>query len=74
MVRDQNLNACPKCLSTADVRPKKILIGKDSPEKIFFNYAEIAGYQRKDQIATDECNAEYLNSPPLDQFGEGLLL
>jgi hypothetical protein len=72
MVHDQNSDACPKCLSTADVRQKKILIGKDSPAKIFPNYAELAGYRRKDQIATDECNPEYLDVPPLDQFVDGL--
>jgi hypothetical protein len=59
-------------LRTTDVRPKKILIGKNSPAKIFPDYAEMAGYRRKDQIATDECHSEYLGAPPLEQFVDGL--
>jgi hypothetical protein len=46
-----------------------LLIGKASPQALFAE--EKAGYQRKDQLAIDECNPEALAKPPLEQFIEG---
>jgi hypothetical protein len=64
-----NKNTCPKCLSSLHVREKKILIGKASPNALFDD--ERAGYQRKDQLAMDECKPEALGNPPLEQFLDG---
>lgn len=65
----ESTNTCPKCLSNIHVRKKKILIGKASPKSLFEE--ERAGYQRKDQLAMDECKPEALGKPPLGQFLDG---
>ncbi|WP_263773033.1 hypothetical protein [Propionivibrio soli] len=62
---------CPKCLSNAHVREKTLLIGAASPRKIFGAAEERAGYQRKDQLAVDECKTEFLQEGPLQQFING---
>jgi len=65
----ESTTICPKCLSSIHVRAKKILIGKASPQSLFGE--ERAGYQRKDQLAVDECKPEALGRPPLEQFLDG---
>lgn len=62
-------NTCPKCFSSIHVRAKKILIGKASPKLLFEE--ERAGYQRKDQLAMDECKPETMGAHPLEQFLDG---
>lgn len=66
-----NPNICPKCLSSDHVREKTLLIGAASPRKLFRDGEERAGYQRKDQLAVDECKKEELQKPPLEQFING---
>ena len=61
---------CPKCKSDAHVTSKALLIGQASP-KVLFPDEERAGYQRRDQLAVDECNPEELKAAPLKQFVEG---
>lgn len=65
-----NSKVCPKCLSSAHVREKTLLIGAASPKKLFHG-EERAGYKRKDQLAIDECKVEELKKPPLEQFING---
>lgn len=65
----ESTNTCPKCRSGVHVRAKKILVGKASPAVLFEE--ERAGYQRKDQLAVDECKPEALGEPPLEQFLDG---
>ncbi len=65
-----NSNVCPKCLSSANVKEKTLLIGAASPKKLFQG-EERAGYKRKDQLAIDECMTEKLQKPPLEQFING---
>jgi hypothetical protein len=64
------MEPCPRCSSVAHVRPKALLIGAASPKKRF-NGEEKAGYQRLDQLAVDECKAELLKEPPLQQLVDG---
>ena len=70
MCHPENLKVCPKCLSAAHVKEKALLIGAASPRKLFHG-EERAGYQRKDQLAVDECKVEELQDPPLEQFIKG---
>lgn len=67
---DKTMQACLRCKSAEQVRPKAILIGAASPAKRF-NGEEKAGYQRLDQLAVDECKPERLKAPPLEQLVEG---
>lgn len=60
--------ACPKCSSNKEVRPKDLLIGKVSPGP---DSMERAGFRRVDQLAVDECDAEFLRDPPLQQIISG---
>ncbi|MBE3024863.1 hypothetical protein GQ37_005190 [Janthinobacterium sp. BJB1] len=63
---------CPKCHASAQVRHKKILIGKASPRALFCDEGEErAGYRRADQLAIDECTAAALGKAPLEQFLDG---
>ena len=48
-----------------------LLIGAASPTKLFPGGEEKAGYQRKDQLAVDECKTIELKAPPLAQFIAG---
>ena len=61
------LPTCPKCKTNHKVRPKTLLIGNASPKKMW-PLEEPAGYQRKDQLAVDECKPEALTVAPLEQF------
>lgn len=61
---------CPKCKSSQQVLPKMLLIGEKSP-KLLFGEEEKAGYQRRDQLAVDECKVERLRAKPLQQFVDG---
>lgn len=63
--------SCPKCGSSAHVVSKLILIGKLSPKGIFSDSGERAGYQRKDQLAIDECLPGIIRKEPLEQFIDG---
>jgi ribosomal protein S27AE len=65
----KNDRTCPKCLNGAHVREKRLLIEKASPKLLFSE--EKAGYQRKDQLAVDECKSEMLKEAPLEQFVDG---
>ncbi|MCS3811221.1 hypothetical protein FHY19_004321 [Xanthomonas arboricola] len=67
----RNLEPCPKCGRLEDVRPKTLLIGKESPSKKFRG-EEPAGYRRPDQLAVDEVVPEELRAEPLSQFIDGL--
>jgi hypothetical protein len=58
-------------LSGSHVCEKTLLIGSASPRKIFGRDEDRAGYQRKDQLAIDECKMERLQTPPLEQFVSG---
>ncbi|WP_146093389.1 hypothetical protein [Xanthomonas pisi] len=62
---------CQKCLSNAHVREKSLLIGAASPRKIFGSVEDRAGYQRKDQLAIDECKTEFLQEGHIQQFIDG---
>ena len=56
---------CPKCKSASCVVEKLLLIGAKSPN------AELAGYQRLDQLAVDELQVQYQSADPLRQFIKG---
>ncbi|QXI26209.1 hypothetical protein [Pseudomonas vanderleydeniana] len=47
-----------------------MLVSAASP-KMRFKGEERTGYQRMDQLAVDECKAEHLKAPPLQQLVEG---
>lgn len=66
----QSADFCPKCGSAMNVSRKILLIGKESPLKMFKG-EERAGYQRKDQLAVDEVLPSVLRAEPLSQFLDG---
>jgi len=68
---EPTFGVCPKCQTTSDVIPKVILIGKASPTALNPNHVELAGYQRHDQLAVDECKPETLQEGALQQFIDG---
>lgn len=62
---------CPTCGSDAAVVDKLLLIGNGSPETKVKSQEELAGYQRRDQLAVDECLPEFLRAEPQQQFIDG---
>jgi hypothetical protein len=52
------------------LRPKVLLIGKESPRKKFHGEDRV-GFRRGDQLAVDEVLPEALRAAPLAQFVDG---
>jgi hypothetical protein len=72
-LRTPSSEACPKCKSDLNIRPKLLMLGKDSPADVFNRDNRCGcGYRRRNSLVVNECNPQVLLSPPLEQFVTGL--
>ena len=64
--------SCPKCKSTAGVRPKLLLIDKFNVEH-FNHYPEFrSGCDCQGQLSVDGLKTEFVQAQPFQQFISGL--
>ena len=65
------IEPCPKCESDLNIRPKLLLLAKDSPVEVL-TLEEKCGRRRRYKLAIHECDPDVLEAPPLEQFVAGL--